>query len=168
VSAAADYLRGRPEVQPNRIGALGLSSGAHAILYGAARSQDIKALWADGTDAGRVEDAINPFLPEIQPLWFMTPMPWMTDRMVELLSGSPAAPPIREQVKRIAPRPIMFIATGKTQYELSLASRYAAAAGPTAQVWELPEAPHVSGIFTYSQEYAQRMAAFFDANLLGK
>jgi len=168
VLAAVDYLQRRPDVQPDRIGALGLSSGAHAILYAAARSPSIKALIADGTGGGRVEDAINPLLPEIQQYWFMVPMVWNTDRFTELLSGSPAKPPIREQVKLIAPRPILFIAAGKAEGEISQANRYAASAGPTAQVWAIPEADHVGGIFARPQEYQQRMLAFFDQNLLGK
>ncbi len=166
VLAAVDYLQHRPDVQPGRIGALGLSAGAHAIIYGAARSDTIKALWVDGADAGRLEDAINPFLPEIRPFWFMTPMVWLTDRLVELFSGTRAALPIRDQVTRIAPRPILFVAAGKAQSEVSQARRYAAYAGPTAQVWELPEDNHIGGMFTHPQEYAQRMIAFFDASLL--
>ena len=95
-------------------------------------------------------------------------MVWMTDRFGELLSGARAAPPIREQVKRIAPRPILFIAAGRADYEISIAHRYAENAGPSAQVWEIPEADHVGGIFARPGEYQQRMFDFFDANLPGK
>jgi dienelactone hydrolase len=168
VLATVDYLQRRPDVQPDRIGALGLSSGAHAILYAAARSPSIKALIADGTGGGRVEDAINPMLPEIQQYWITVPMVWNTDRFTELFSGAVAKPPIREQVKLIAPRSILFIAAGQAEYEISLAHRYADSAGPSAQVWEIPEAGHVGGIFARPQEYQQRMIEFFDQNLLGK
>ena len=168
VLAALDYLEHRPDVQPGRIGALGLSAGGHAVIYGAARSTSIRALVVDGVNTGRVEDAINPFLPEIRPFWFMTPMVWLTDRLIELLSGQRAAPPIREQVARIAPRPILFIAAGKADYEIPLARRYAASAGPTSQVWELPEDYHIGGMFAHPQEYTQRMIIFFDVSLPGQ
>ena len=168
VLAAVEHLQRQPDVQAGRIGALGLSSGAHALLNGAARSEAIRALIADGAGASRVEDAINPMLPEIQGYWFMVPMVWFTDRMTEAWSGAQAAPPFREQVRRIAPRPILFIAAGQADYEISVARRYAASAGPTAQVWALPEAHHVGGIVERPEEYRQRMLDFFDANLTGK
>jgi pimeloyl-ACP methyl ester carboxylesterase len=165
VLAAVDYVRHRPGAQANRIAALGLSAGSVAALYAAARDDDIQAVWVDGPAESRVEDAINPFLPDIAPFWFMTPMVWNTDRFTELFSGTRAAPPLREQVKRIAPRSVYFVAAGQAQGEISIAHRYADNIGPTAQVWELPDATHCNGIFSHSIDYQQRMMAFFDANL---
>ena len=92
-------------------------------------------------------------------------MVWNTDRLTELFSGTRAGPPLREQVKRIAPRPVYFVAAGQAQGEISLAHRYADSIGPTAQVWELPDATHCNGIFSHSQESQQRMIAFFDSSL---
>ena len=39
-------------------------------------------------------------------------------------------------------------------------------AGPTAQLWELPEAGHTGGIFAYPKEYGERMVSFFNTTLL--
>jgi hypothetical protein len=39
-------------------------------------------------------------------------------------------------------------------------------AGPTAQLWELPDTGHVGGIFAHPKEYKQRLISFFDAALL--
>lgn len=165
VVAAVDYLKTRSDVQPARIGAIGLSSGAHAILYGAAASPDVRAMILDGLGAGTVDDFLDPFIPEVQGLWFMTPAIWLDDRALELYTGRAAPPPFKELVKRIAPRPMLFISSGLAPYETSLAQRYAVNAGASAEAWDLPDVDHVSGLLTRPEEYAQKMLNFFDQHL---
>jgi uncharacterized protein len=53
VVGAVNYLKARPEVNPKRIGALGLSLGAIIVLRAAAESSDIRAVVADGADETR-------------------------------------------------------------------------------------------------------------------
>ena len=168
VAAAAAFLKTRSDVQPDRIGAIGLSSGAHAILYGAASAPDVRALILDGTGASTVDDFLNPFIPDVQGLWFMTPAIWMDDRALELYTGRAAPPPFKELVKRIAPRPMLFISAGQAPYETSLAQRYAASAGPSAEAWDLPDVDHVGGILARPAEYTQKMLDFFDRSLRGQ
>jgi len=43
---ALQYLRARPDVDPERIGALGCSMGANAVIYGTPDSQPVKAILA--------------------------------------------------------------------------------------------------------------------------
>jgi pimeloyl-ACP methyl ester carboxylesterase len=165
VVAAGDYLKARSDVQPNRIGAIGLSAGARAIMYGAAASPEVRAMILDGLGAGTVDDFLNPFIPEVQGLWFMTPVVWMSDRMTELFVGRAAPPPFKELVKHLAPRPILFISGGLTEYETSLAQRYVTSAGSSAEIWDLPGVDHVSGMVTRPEEYTQKMLSFFDQHL---
>jgi hypothetical protein len=96
----------------------------------------------------------------------MSPMVWMSDRMVELFCGCAANMPFKEAVTQIAPRPMMFIAAEQAPYEISLARRYAANARSSAEVWELPDATHTGGLFSHTVEYKQRMIEFFDRTLL--
>ncbi len=168
VLAAVAYLKTRSDVQPNRIGAIGLSSGAHAIMYGAAASPEVRAMIFDGLGAGTVDDFLDPFIPDVQGLWFMTPAIWMDDRALELYTGRSAPPPFKELVRQIAPRPMLFISSGQAPYETSLAQRYAANAGPSAEAWNLPDVDHVAGILARPEEYTQKMLDFFDRNLRGQ
>ena len=46
VVAAVDFLRARPEVDPQRVGALGCSMGGNAVIYGAAECGTVKAILA--------------------------------------------------------------------------------------------------------------------------
>ncbi len=165
VLAAVDYLKTRADVQPDRIGAIGLSAGARAIMYGAAASPEVRAMILDGLGAGTVDDFLNPFIPEVQGLWFMTPVVWMSDRMIELFVGRAAPPPFKELVKRIAPRPMLFISGGLAPYETALAQRYVVNAGPSADAWDLPDVGHVGGILARPEEYTQKMLNFFDQHL---
>jgi uncharacterized protein len=48
VDAAVDYLKARPDVNEGRIGALGLSGGAEALIESAARREDLRAVVAEG------------------------------------------------------------------------------------------------------------------------
>lgn len=88
----------------------------------------------------------------------------MTDRFIELICGVRLTP-IKELVTQIAPRPILFISAGRGT-EQFMNRQFYEHAGPTAQLWELPEAGHTGGIFAYPEEYTERMTSFFNANLL--
>jgi len=165
VTAAAAYLRSRKEVDPERIGAVGLSLGAHVILQAAAEDGSLKALVADGASTNTMDDLL-PLPPQYRLMYFAAPMWWMTDRITEFMSGVPARP-LSELVEKIAPRPILFIASNQ-EPEPFMNRRLYERAGPAAQLWELPDTGHVGGIFTHPEEYRQRMLSFFDATLLGQ
>ena len=162
VAPAVAYLQGRKEIDPERIGAVGLSLGAEVILEAAARDPALKALVVDGVSTNRMEDLL-PLPPEYRIMYLAAPMWWLGDRMAELMSGVPARPLI-VLVEEIAPRPILFISSGDVP-EPFMNRRLAERAGPGAQLWELPDTGHVGGIFAHPEEYGQRMVSFFDAAL---
>jgi uncharacterized protein len=164
VMAAVSFLQARPEVDSQKIGGIGLSLGAMVIIQGAARTQAIRALISDGDDASTVDDYI-PLPPQYQMLGIILPHLWMTQWFIELYSGAPSRT-MKELVLEIAPRPILFISTGQED-EQYFNRRFFEQAGPTAQLWELPDTGHVAGITTHPEEYSRRMLEFFDAHLLG-
>ena len=106
VQAAVSYLQSREEVEPQRIGGVGLSLGGMVLIQGAAATPAIRAVIADGADAGKLEDVLSPMPPEYRRLWFMVPEVWMTDRFLELMSGVRATP-MKELVAQVSPRPIL-------------------------------------------------------------
>jgi pimeloyl-ACP methyl ester carboxylesterase len=171
VEAAITYLRGRPEVDPEHIAALGRSTGGHAIIRAAAEDKTIKALLVDGINMNTLDDLLliapsetsisGPFF------WLVAPGYWMYDRMKELMSGGIPIESNKVLVSRIAPRPIFFISKAKDE-EQSLNRHYYSLAGPNAQLWEVTGAEHCTGIFTHTEEYKQRMLVFFEANLLSE
>ena len=56
VAGALAFLGGRDDVEPDRIGALGLSTGADVLIEVAAKRRDLAAVVADGAAAGSFED----------------------------------------------------------------------------------------------------------------
>jgi pimeloyl-ACP methyl ester carboxylesterase len=164
VAAAVAYLRGRADIDPERIGAVGLSLGADVILQAAAKDRSLQALVADGATTNKINDLL-PLPREFRVMYLAAPMWWVSDRMAELMSGVRAEPLI-VLVERIAPRPVLFISSNAAP-EPFMNRRLHARAGPGAELWELPDTPHTGGIFVHPGEYKQRMTSFFDAALSG-
>ncbi len=165
VQAAVNYLRRRPDVDPDQIGGVGLSLGAHALLQAAAAEPALKAIISDGAGYTTVEDLL-PLPQQYRLIYVGVPMYWMSDRMVELMSGIPARS-LKTSLTQMGSRPVLFISTGQAD-EQFMNRRLYAWAGPEAELWELPEAAHVGGLFAYPAEYKQRMLAFFDAHVLAQ
>jgi pimeloyl-ACP methyl ester carboxylesterase len=164
VMAAVAYLQRRSDVDANRIGALGLSIGAMAIANAAADSPDLAALWMDGLGVNSADD-YDSVPPDIFPFgWAMRPLTQTYFTLVSLMSGIPSVPPMRAQIARIAPRP-MVIVTGSDGLEQFFGEEFYAVAGPNAILWELPDTNHISGMMTHPDEYRKRMMDFFDASL---
>lgn len=163
VNAMVDYLNTRPEVE--HIAALGLSAGAVSVLHAGAENTLIEAVVADGTGVAAVEDLLDPLIPHPAIAWLLVPQYWMSYRFLTLFSGTEAAPPLREQVKRIVPRSILFIAGAESMWEPELAAKYAISAGSSAQVWVVPGTEHGAGIFTRPDEYEAQVRTFLETAL---
>ena len=160
VDAAIRWLARRPDVDPDKIAGFGISLGAEVLLEAAAREPRLRAVVADGPtrpmDGRRVSD---PGLAEraFGAVW---------SQAVRGISGMREAPSLLPIVPRIAPRPVLLIAGGVGAPDEIPANRaYRDAAGPTAQLWELPDAGHTGGLRTHPAAYARRTTAFLDRAL---
>ena len=106
IDAALGWLAGRPDVDPQRIAAVGTSLGGEVLLEAAARDPRIRAVVSDGaarpqdaadaTDMGALEKAAQ----------------WMQMRTVRGVSGTRPAPSLFSLMPRIAPRPALLVASG--------------------------------------------------------
>jgi dienelactone hydrolase len=56
--AAVRYLRGRPNVDPDRIGGIGLSGGGEMLIRAAADSEALKAVVVEGASGQSVRDGL--------------------------------------------------------------------------------------------------------------
>lgn len=162
ISAALRYLQNRPELEPNRIGALGLSIGAEVVLQAAANTDEIKAVVAEGSGSRMFEEWL---LAPQAPGKILAPGQWIFFKAGEILSGVPQAAPLSELVPEIAPTPLLLISAGADN---QINQIYYEAAQEPKTLWARQESGHIDGLFSYPEEYEERVTAFFDEALLAK
>jgi dienelactone hydrolase len=166
VDAAVRYLRHRPDVEPARIGGIGLSVGGEMMLEAAARSRGLKALVSEG--AG--ERSIHEFLDMTgSAKWPALPSYAATTAGAALFSNDKPPPSLEDLVGRIVRTPVFFIYGEHGQDgERNLNPTYYREARQPKTIWEVPGSGHVGGIDARPKEYERRVVGFFDQALLGR
>lgn len=160
VEAAAGFLKRRPEVDPRRIGGIGLSLGGEMLLDAAARSKSLRAVVSEGAGTRSIRDHVDGSL--------MLPT-WLTTTAALTVFSSHGPPPrLKDSVRRIAPRPLLLIyATHGLGGESLNRGLFEAARTPKI-LWEIRDATHTGGIDAHPREYERRVVKFFDRALLGQ
>ena len=168
IEAAYRYLVGLSGVDPQRIGALGRSSGGVVVLLHAAQNPGINAVVADCAfaslkDVG--ETGVRKFA-GLPPFPFATLIQWFAERQL----GFPASDvaPVR-QIRSISPRPVFLMQGGRdTTIPPDSGQRLYDAAGEPRQLWFDPALEHTEFWYARPYEFEKRVAAFFDQYLLAR
>lgn len=163
VSAALGFLQNQENIDPNRIGILGFSIGGQIALRAAAQHELLKAVVADGPSLARTEDAP---LPDSLFEQVSHTIAWVIDRILEWRTGETAPSGVVEVISKIAPRPVLLIATGQDATELRIAEHFYEQAGDPKTLWQIPEAGHGGGLMSRPDEYEQTVIKFFNQRLL--
>ena len=158
ISGALAFLRQRDDVDPARIGAIGLSTGADALLDIAGERDDIAAVVTDGAAAGSFEDWSR-----LRGTELGAAPGWVMFSTLRVLSGDPPGRPLEEQVQRLR-SPTLLISAG-TDVEREFNVHYDEAADGRVEHWNLPDAHHTQAIHEHRDEYERRVAEFFDGAL---
>lgn len=158
VPVALEYLQSRPDVDPQRIGIAGISTGAEVALGAAARLPELRAVLADGAGYP-VEDDMPP--PATLEDRLMRPLASIMFASLEMFSGVRPPQPLHGLIEEIAPRPLWFVSTG-TGVEKDQAEWYLRLAGDPKAHWNLPDSSHGHAIYTHRAEYERRMIEFFE------
>jgi uncharacterized protein len=162
VAGALAFLQERSDVDPERIGGLGLSTGADVLFDVAAENREMKAVVADGATAESFADYRN-----LKGLDYAAPYWWTMYTAARVFSGSSPGEPLKELVARVSPTPLLLISTGGSlPAELEMNRFYAEAAREPVELWELPEVDHTAAIRERPDEYERRVVGFFDEALL--
>jgi uncharacterized protein len=164
ITAAVEFLKDRPDVEPGRIGGIGLSVGGETFLQAAARNEDIKAVMSEGASARSYGELASVEGSAAAPLAINAVMTAGTAVF------SDATPPehLIDQVDEIAPRAMFLIHAPKADPDEKRFNEafYRAARGPK-EIWGVPEAGHVGAQEARPREYEQRVTRFFGDALLG-
>jgi uncharacterized protein len=163
VAGALAFLRERPDVDPDRIGGLGLSTGADVLIEVATTHRELKAVVSDGATARSFDDQRNLVgVDETAPFY------WTFITAVRVFSGSSPGEPLEELAAKVSPTPLLLIASGNSQNESEFNRLYADAAREPVELWDIPDGTHTAAVRERPREYERRVVRFFDEALLDK
>jgi hypothetical protein len=163
VHAAVKFLQSRPDVDPERIGAIGLSVGGEMLIEAAAESKALKAIVSEGASGRSVRDDLaNP-----GGKWQNVLGDGIATIGTALFTSNVPPADLKSLVPRIGSRAAFFIygERGQPVEKPANTAFYKAARGPKA-IWEVPGSGHIGGIDARPAEYERRVAGFFDRALL--
>src|SRR5215204_2307955 len=163
--AAAAYLRGRPDVDPERIGGVGLSVGGEMLIHAAAHSDAFKAIVSEGASGQSMRDGLangdtlDSFLGG-----------GVNTLAVAVFTNTLPPPSLKSEIPKIAPTALFLVygEKGQNGTEKKPSKLFYAAAREPKQIWEVPNGQHIAGITIEPAAYEQRVVGFFDRTLLKK
>ena len=163
LKAAIGFLSRRPDVDPQRIGGLGLSVGGEMLLETAAEDTRLRAVVSEGGSVRSIaEHWDDPALSDLRTP--VTPLLAQT-AAVAILAGEAPPPSLVDLVDDISPRSVLFIRGLDGQPAEQLNRAFYDRAGEHKELWEVPGAGHTAAITARPDDYAARVVGFFDRAL---
>ena len=163
VEAAVDYLRARPDVDPERIGGLGFSLGGEIMLTAAGEGAQLHAVASEGAGFRSADDLLLVHDARTLSQAFSTAA---TFTIARVFSGARPPAPLHELVERIAPTPLLLM---QAEHGLGGEERnavYFEHAGQPKSYWLIKGSSHTGGLDARPAEYERRVVGFFDRALL--
>jgi hypothetical protein len=163
VHAAVRFLQGRPDVDPERIGGIGLSVGGEMMIAAAAESTALKAIVSEGASGRSVRDIVaNPGT-----TWQEVIGNGIATGGTAVFSNNPPPADLKSLVPKISGA-VFFVygERGQSVEEPANKAFFAVAHAPR-QLWEVPGSSHIGGTEARPLEYERRIVGFFDRTLLG-
>jgi uncharacterized protein len=165
IKSAIRYLQTRADVDPKRIGGIGLSVGGELMLEAAAETKDLAAVVSEGAGARSLREELDmPGLGTFERAMFVVGY-GVKDATMTVTANRMPPPSLKKLVPRIAPRPLLLIADPESENGEKLTRVYFQAAHEPKALWEIPHAGHVNGIAARPDEYERRVVGFFDQAL---
>jgi dipeptidyl aminopeptidase/acylaminoacyl peptidase len=160
ITSAGAWLSQQPDVNAERIGALGMSMGAYVLTQAATTDHRLRALIL----AGCPTDAVEQTRVEFSARGLLSEIP--ADLALRT-SGMPLDMRPKDIVGGIAPRPVFLIA-GELDRTVPpyMAQQLFAAAGDPKELWIVPGAHHADYGLVAPKEYDGRIVEFFTRTLL--
>jgi dienelactone hydrolase len=162
VNGAIAFLQDRPDVDPSRIGGLGLSVGGEVLLHTASQNSGLRAVVSEGAGARswneyrKIDGAAS---------WLWGPL--AINRMIATSIFTNSMPPtgLHDLVPRIEV-PVLFIYASRGVGGESLTEDYYDLANEPKELWKT-DSGHIGGIDADPELYEQRVVGFLDEALLG-
>jgi fermentation-respiration switch protein FrsA (DUF1100 family) len=167
IAAGTAYLANRTDVDPGRIGVVGMSMGGEEAIGAAAADPLIEAVVAEGAtgrtsaDKAWLSDAYGwrgALQEQLEKVQF-----WFTDYLTD------ASPPValHDAVADAPDVPFLLITAGNVADEASAADHIASAAPDRVDIWNVPGASHTGGLATDPETWETTVVQFLDEHLGG-
>jgi dienelactone hydrolase len=160
IHAAVEFLQSRPDVDPARIGGIGLSVGGENMIEAASESSALRAIVSEGASARSVRDDLDNDVH-----WQNVLGDGVATAATALFTDNLPPQKLRKLVPKINGA-VFFVYGAKGQPAERPANRafYAAARGPK-EIWAVPGSGHIGGIDAQPRDYERRVVGFFDRYL---
>ena len=162
LEAAIAYLESRPDVDPDRIGGVGLSVGGEVMLQAAAETDDFRAIVSEGAGVRSVREAVH--VPGTEEL--MLTEIFARRELGTAVFTSDLPPPSLMDLSADVTEPLLVIHADPGQGGETLSREYYEAAKGPKEYWAAPGG-HTGAIDAAPEEYERRIVGFFDETLLG-
>jgi len=162
IRAAIEFLKGRPDVDPGRIGGIGQSVGAELMLQAAAGTDELAAVVSDGAGTRSFGEEMEEFHGASK--WLGIPLLAVKTASVAVFSSTAPPPKLTDLVARIE-QPVFFIYAPDGGVESMNPTYYDLAQGPKT-IWAVPGVGHMGGFDAHPKEYERRVVSFYDRALL--
>ncbi len=166
IRAAVAFLQSRPDVDPERIGAIGLSVGGEMLIEAAAESDGLAAVVSEGAGIRSLREALA--IPGTRKKIEAALVHMAMTPGTALFSSNLPPKNLEDLSAGIAPAPVFFIYAVPGQGgEAELTETFYEAAREPKEIWLVAGAEHTGGIEAQPEEYERRVVGFFDDALLG-
>jgi dienelactone hydrolase len=165
IKAAIAYLQARPEVDPNRIGGIGLSVGGEMMIEAAAETDALKAIVSEGAGARSTREDMDLDQGPAIGNWTLGLAMSVAKTAAIAVTSNRMPPANLKDLAATVEQPLLLIAAPDSGHGEQLNRGYHAAAGENSTLWEIPESTHVGGLEARPEEYERRVVGFFDETL---
>ena len=166
VAAATRYLADRPDVDPNRIGAVGISIGGEEAIGAAASDARLRAVVAEGVTARTGDDLT----------WLSARYGWrgtvqesfeqLRDVVTVVLATTFPPIALADAIAASGDVPFLLITAGDIDDEAFAATALTAAAPDRVTTWQVPDAGHADAFERAPDDWPRHVLGFLQANLL--
>ena len=166
ILAAIDFLKARPDVDPDRIGGIGFSVGGELMLQAAAETDELAAVVSEGAGTRWLAEEMEES--QTAPLkWLSLPLYVVKTAAVAVFSNTAPPPKLTDLVASDRAAALPDLGAQRRERRDDEPCLLPACGGPK-QIWAMPEAMHVRGLEARPKEYEQRVVGFFDRTLLAR
>jgi uncharacterized protein len=164
ILAAIQFLKTRPDVDPGRIGGIGLSVGGELMLQAASETDELAAVVSEGAGTRSFSEMMEEY--HGLERWFVAPSSLAMTAGTALFSSTAPPPNLTDVAPKIEQPLFVIWAPNGGNIEHMSKEYYRLASSSSKQIWAMPTAKHVGGIRDQPKEYERRVVGFFDETLL--